>query len=324
MGRVLIFILCQFILYIACDLTDPGPEGYATRRVSEIFVINSDGSNDKYLSDGSSPLFSSDSKQIIFVEDHSIWTINLDGSGKYPLTNKFRTLWNILINYPSNRILFSTQGFSGNSGDLFIVNADGNELRNLTNTNFVHEFSPSFSSDGSNILFEQWDGLYMMDLQGMKSLIFAVNDGTVSQAQFSASGKKIIYLRHPSKHIQIIDILTGEIDTTIAATNEHFAVCPSRDEILFNYKSLLAMNLLTYRTVKIADYNFMPVYSPDGNKIIYIDLHGNLVMINSDGSDSYVCKGPFPRDKYYRYESYAVSPDNSKIVYNKVYEEEIR
>ena len=84
------------------------------------------------------------------------------------------------------------------------------------------------------------------------------------------------------------------------------------------------MDLNTYETTKIVDNAGMPAYSPDGSKEVFLDSKRQMVMIDADGGNYKVCKEPLSGDVYKHIKSYAVSPDNQKIVYSIYYEVEIR
>ena len=55
-----------------------------------------------------------------------------------------------LRDYPA-RILF--EAYAGNNWELFMMNADGSDVRNLTNTPDQHEFYPQASPDGTMLTF---------------------------------------------------------------------------------------------------------------------------------------------------------------------------
>jgi Tol biopolymer transport system component len=322
MSRAIIILLLFLLLFFACGLLEPSEEdeSWSYKTIYEIWILNSDGSTETYLTNGIYPAFTSDGLQIIFMRDDRFMKINIDGSEEKPITGQIPGVNGFNMHHPSRLIIFDAVEYFSFNYDLFIMNDDGAELTNLTNTTFEYEWAPKLSADGSRILFVQPDGIYTMDLKGVKTQLVSLNSGTISQVQFSASGKKVICLRHPSIHVQIIDTQTGLVDTTIVPSNESFAVCPTRDEIALNSQELCLLDLYTYQKTRLAGYNQAPVYSPDGNKIIYIDLYRNLVIIDLLSGESRLVAASLPLERSYRYLTYSIAPDNSKIVAAIAYE----
>jgi TolB protein len=157
---------------------------------SEIFVVNSDGSELTQLTNNSEggyvpsqePSISGDGRKIAFKRvdfntwDRGIFVINSDGTGEKQLTNSIYFDELPSINYDGSKIAF----LGGDDFDfqIFVINSDGRGLTQLTqNSNnyqatSMHPFSgPSISGDGSKVAFEGYVG---DDME-----IFVVNsDGT--------------------------------------------------------------------------------------------------------------------------------------------------
>ncbi len=97
-------------------------------------------------------------------------------------------------------IVFPASGVAGNP-DLFIVNADGSGIRNLT-SDAGKESEPSFSPDGSRIAFEAIRGtdsqqqIYVMNSDGtdVTQLTFR-EDGVAIFPSWSPDGTRIAFMR---------------------------------------------------------------------------------------------------------------------------------
>ncbi len=108
---------------------------YLGQGVSEIFSMNSDGSNEKQISHLGGyiavPKYSRDGAMIVFVSGEYIWTMNSNGeevsqvvkAGVYPAWSP-----------EGNRIVFVRfdRKNHNNNGTLWIVNIDGTELQQIT------------------------------------------------------------------------------------------------------------------------------------------------------------------------------------------------
>lgn len=129
---------------------------------TNIFVMNSDGSNMVQLTDDSSnfrPEWSPDGGSIAFVRNRidgypEIFVMNADGSGQvnvthFPERGVYGTdpAWS-----PDGRFIAFTRHTRAGS-DIFVVDADGGNLRQLTNSS-GRDTSPAWSPNGQWIAFE--------------------------------------------------------------------------------------------------------------------------------------------------------------------------
>ena len=127
---------------------------------SDIFVVNANGSTRVNLTVNPAPMnisasWSPDGKKIAYVASpkpflwlppHNIHVMNADGSNPVMLTQEERWAyeWNPTWSPDSRRIAFARQTPDGFK-DIFSMNADGSDLRNLTQTHRVEEEYPAWS-----------------------------------------------------------------------------------------------------------------------------------------------------------------------------------
>lgn len=232
---------------------------------TQIFSINSDGSNLTNLSNSSSgdqyPSFSPDGAGIVFARNSFLYTMNADGTNQRKLTG-FTSLPEA---YPAwspdgNRIAF-TYGGSANA-EIYTVNSNGTNPTRLTNNTNL-DTGASWSRDGTKIVFSrsvspnQAPEIYTMNPDG-SDLKFLTNG---SDSSWSPDGSKILHNRATEIYVMNPDG-TGSVNLT--------------------------------KTSGIYEYG--AEWSPDGTKIVYTRVQNGgqeIWIMNADGSGQMclVCGG---------------------------------
>jgi hypothetical protein len=104
----------------------------------------------QYLNVSSSP----DGAKVIFeVLGGNMFVINSDGTGLVDLGTGYRPRWSS----DSKKIIYMITEDDGHdfiASDIFIINADGTQKRNLTNTIDLLEMNPAFTPDGKSVVFD--------------------------------------------------------------------------------------------------------------------------------------------------------------------------
>lgn len=148
-----------------------------------IYLINTDGTGLRRLTDSADqaddddePEFSPDGTRVVFSSNRSnrnaLYSINVDGSDLKKLTDDtLPTYGNASYSPDGNSIAFD------NFRDIFIMNADGTNVRPLTN-NQGFNIDPSYSPDGEMIAFHSdragRAGIFVMKKDGSQSRQIAV------------------------------------------------------------------------------------------------------------------------------------------------------
>lgn len=243
----------------------------------EIFSMNPDGSNQTNLTNNtafdSNPNWSPDGSKIVFVSNRSsfgtteIYTMNANGSNPTRLTNNSvndeTPAWS-----PDN-----TQIAFARSGQLFVMNADGTNVIQVTaNASPGVKLHPSWSPDGTQIVFSR--------NLGFGNIGIAVID---SDCINCTAGIRVLNNGLPTDNF---DPTWSPDGSAIAFSNDQtdFDDHSLRETFLIddiNNFSLPPRPLVTSNNPRM----FSPAWSPDGRKLVYQDHDFELSTINANGTN---------------------------------------
>jgi len=213
----------------ACPPPADRSKGYlwAVYATYDIFEANDDGSDLKRITDATGydaeGTVNWKTGKIIYTSmasgDLDLWEMNLDGSGKKQITKSYGYDGGPVLSRDGTMIVWrgnhpETDELKRKYADLlkdnltspmkmelFVSDAQGNKVRQITNTGCA-SFAPTFTPDGKQILFSS----NMHDCDGRKFELYMINvDGTglkrvtdydtfTSFPEFSPDGKKLAFV----------------------------------------------------------------------------------------------------------------------------------
>ena len=288
--------------------------------VRELWLIDLNQNTETFVANGHDPVFSVDSRRIIFVDtSNSVVSFDLQSRKMALLISPHKNASHLAIAYRTSWLAFSAFDFGSASGDIFIFHPDGSGFRNLTYSSSQSESDPSFSSDGQWIVFKENSDIAMINFQGEKRILLKVSTGSVGSPQLTLTGNQLAFLHYPDRNVRIHNLNHSSKDTTIQIASENFDVSPIKDEILyFYYGGLYLLDTHSYAKEKIADYGRVFSFSPDGKSVVFLNLNNELIRETIETKAQHVIK-KFDNDAFDSGNIHMIrlSPDNQKIVFQK-------
>jgi Tol biopolymer transport system component len=267
-----------------------------------IHVVNVDGSGLQNLTSGGGPAWSPDGQKIAFDRfvafppvppESDIYVMNADGSGTKNLTRSSKFDGGPAWSPDGQKIAFQRVvgvipcelpgGCGRGESDIYVMNADGSEQRNLTRKPSLNLGSYSWSPDGQKIVFQRrlkgkgknWE-IHVINADGSGERNLSRNRSHDIDAAWSPDGQKIVFRtsRHGKWELYVMNADgSGQERLTRTAANE------SR-----------------------------PSWSPDGQQIAFTREVGHnfeLYVVSADGSGQ---RRLTPNSPVARWVAYAWSP----------------
>ncbi|WP_173934026.1 Tol-Pal system beta propeller repeat protein TolB [Chelativorans sp. Marseille-P2723] len=187
--------------------------GPRDNRVKRLAIMDQDGANHRYLSDGRSivmtPRFSPQRQEITYMSYESgepqVYLLQLE-TGQRELVGNFPGMTFAPRFSPNgDKVIMSLLRNDGNS-NIFTMDLRTRNTARLTDTNAI-DTSPSYSPDGSQVVFTSDRGgraqIYLMGADGSNQRRISFGDGTYSTPVWSPRGDLIAFTKQSGGEFQI-------------------------------------------------------------------------------------------------------------------------
>ncbi len=179
--------------------------------MSDINIMNNDGTYIISLGAGKNPKFSNDNSKVLFQTFGLIGIINIDGSNKKTLTNWADNFHYTLgqdfpaqLSSDDQKILFISN--RNNNYDIYTMSVDGNNVKRLTNSSSF-DGSCSFSPDNSKILYVSYKSgkgqIFIMESDGSNKQQLTNTSEYNIKPSFSPSGQEIVFISNRDNNTEV-------------------------------------------------------------------------------------------------------------------------
>lgn len=256
------------IVYVA----ESGP---ATHRIKRLAIMDQDGENHKYLTDGSSlvltPRFSPNTQQILYMSyagnQPRVFLRDLQ-TGREESMGRFNGMsFAPRFNHDGTKMLMSIA--SGGTTSIYETDLRTREMRRVTNQSGVIDTSPSYSPDGQHIVFTSDRGgsqqVYIMDANGGSIQRISFGSGEYSTPVWSPRSDLIAFTKSYGGQFYIGIMKpdgSGERLLTQSWLDEGPSWAPNGRVIVFTRETAGTPNRARLYSVDITGFNLRELPTP--------------------------------------------------------------
>jgi TolB protein len=262
------------VVYVA----ESGP---ANRRIKRLAIMDQDGANHRYLTDGRTlvltPRFSRTAQEITYLSYFNnkprVYLFNIE-TGRQEVLGAFRGMTFAPRFSPSGNTVVMSHSEDGNS-DIFTMDLRTRKIKRLTSNSAI-DTSPSFSPDAKRIVFNSDRGgspqLYIMNADGSNVRRISFGTGRYSTPVWSPRGDMIAFTKQHGGRFYIGVMRpdgSGERLLSESYLEESPTWAPNGRVIMFFRQTRMDRHggggLSTLYSVDLTGYNLRQVVTPGGS-----------------------------------------------------------
>ena len=250
-----------------------------TEEKPDIYIMDVDGSNVRRLTDTSVTegqfSCSPDGRCILYDSGRGrreIMVMSTDGSGKLCLlkddveTSHSYPVWSP----DGTRLVFSSYSEKEEVSDIYVMDADGANLTQLTDTSELSERSPAWSPDGTKIMYSVGnEAYYVMNVDGSNQKRLVAN---ARYPKWSPDGTKIAFAPYSTYEIYVINADGSnrrQLTSNWYVIDDEPAWSPYGSKIVFVSGEYTPSGLISF---------------PPGTGTISLKSDSEIWVMNADGS----------------------------------------
>lgn len=235
--------------------------------------------------------------------NHEIYVMNSDGSNQRRLTYETSVDFQPAFSPDARHIAFASEREGGM--EIYVMNADGSQQRRVTNFGAagLQAMAPTWSPDGKRIAFQSRGSrtdIYLVNLEGTNLIKISTDSGTSAVPAWSPDGKKIAFMSRrygkPEIYVMNADGSNSVRLTLNDAADNRPAWSPDSRRIAFQSDrdgdlEIYAMNADGTNQIQLtknSDQDGYPSWSADGQRIAFQRVvlgHNQIFTMKTDGSD---------------------------------------
>ena len=202
--------------------------GSKVARVKRLGIMDQDGANPSYLTDGSymvmTPRFSTTDQEITYMalraDSARVYLFNIETGRQETLGQFPGVVFAPRFSPDGNRVAFSVE--RGGNTDIYVMNLRTRSSSRITSDPAI-DTSPSFSPDGSRIVFNSDRGgssqLYMMNADGSGARRISFGNGRYNTPVWSPKGDFIAFTKQAGGQFHIGVMRADGSDERILTTS---------------------------------------------------------------------------------------------------------
>jgi Tol biopolymer transport system component len=278
--------------------------------LTRIFLMNADGSGQHALGpvSGERPAWSPDGQRMVYQTTRhdltGIYVFDIAAGSERSLTDPdtrcFEPVWS-----PDGKKILHARETKPSTLQLFLMDADGGNVQQLSHTASLTARAPAWSPDGTRIAFTGSFGkhraIFLMKVDGTEISRITGTDGDQGESSWSRDGRRIFFESDAAGNSDIFSMPvppgTARRLTFDAGEDQSPSVSPTGGQIVFSSKrsghsDIFLQDLGTGQVQNLVNNsadNEHPAWSPDGTRIAFDSNRTGrkqVFVINADGRDT--------------------------------------